>query len=81
MSFTVPLPPRTQLYHRSCSNKHTLSRGLENRKRGFLTLGKLRETNWKPFEGDASLSFLFQTKFGVFPVGTELRDLKAGGAR
>ena len=22
-SFTVPLPPRTQLYHRSCSNKHT----------------------------------------------------------
>ena len=23
MSFTVPLPPRTQLYHRSCSNKHT----------------------------------------------------------
>jgi len=25
MSFTVPLPPRTQLYHRSCSNKHTPS--------------------------------------------------------
>ncbi len=25
MSFTVPLPPRTQLYHRSCSNKHTHS--------------------------------------------------------
>jgi hypothetical protein len=24
MSFTVPLPPRTQLYNRSCSNKHTL---------------------------------------------------------
>jgi hypothetical protein len=23
MSFTVPLPPRTQLYNRSCSNKHT----------------------------------------------------------
>jgi hypothetical protein len=23
MSFTVPLPPRTQLYHRSYSNKHT----------------------------------------------------------
>jgi hypothetical protein len=23
MSFTVPLPPRTQLYSRSCSNKHT----------------------------------------------------------
>jgi hypothetical protein len=23
MSFTVPLPPRTQFYNRSCSNKHT----------------------------------------------------------
>ena len=23
MSFTVPSPPRTQLYNRSCSNKHT----------------------------------------------------------
>ena len=27
MSFTVPLPPRTQLYNRSCSNKHTLTPG------------------------------------------------------
>jgi hypothetical protein len=27
MSFTVPLPPRTQLYNRSCSNKHTPSDG------------------------------------------------------
>ena len=25
MSFTVHLPPRTQLYNRSCSNKHTRS--------------------------------------------------------
>ncbi len=30
MSFTVPLPPRTQFYHRSCSNKHTLVQLLQH---------------------------------------------------
>ena len=29
-----------------------------------------RETNWKPFEGDKSLSFFFQAKFSFFSVGT-----------
>jgi hypothetical protein len=37
MSFTVPLPPRTQLYNRSCSNKHTRGLGTDSDSR-FPTL-------------------------------------------
>ena len=38
-----------------------------------------RETNWKPFEGDKSLSFFFfQAKFSVFFAGTSLGDFLAG---
>ncbi len=39
MSFTVPLPPRTQLYHRSCSNKHTLRVETERKKGGSESEG------------------------------------------
>ena len=76
----TPMTPGSRLTKEQCDPNpepafHRRYRGIVGslgylvNKRGFSTLGKLRETNWKPFEGDKSLSFFFQTKFGVFPVG------------
>ena len=40
-----------------------------------------RETNWKPLEGDKSLSFFFQAKFSVFSAGTSLGDFQGRAER
>jgi hypothetical protein len=39
-----------------------------------------RETNWKPFEGDKSLSFFFKQNL-VFFAGTSLGDFQGRGER
>ncbi len=40
-----------------------------------------RETNWKPFEGDKSLSFFLSNKIWRFFVNTSFGFEEAGGAR